>query len=247
MISGFIKGISYVFTGLSLIMQKGIRPFVLVPLLINIVVFSAGIWFASSQVDHWMDRLLGWLPSWLFFLEWILWPLFFVAIFFAVFYSFAIIANLIAAPFNAILAERVEQRLKGLPVSEFQGYKTLPSIIARTFRSEASKLFYMAKWLILLLIITFIPVINIIAPFAWALYGAWMLAVEYADYPMGNHELYFKDELPALKKNRGHALGFGGTLSLMMIIPFVNFLAMPVGVAGATAFWVDQLRKTAGK
>ncbi|MGB0847092.1 MAG: sulfate transporter CysZ [Thiolinea sp.] len=244
MITGFIKGISYVFTGLGLITQKGIRPFVLVPLLINIVIFSAGIWFASAQVDIWMDRLLGWLPSWLFFLEWILWPLFFIAIFFGVFYGFSIIANLIAAPFNAILAERVENRLKGLPVPPFQGYKSLPGIVARTFRSEASKLLYMAKWLIVLLIITIIPVVNIIAPFAWALYGAWMLAVEYADYPMGNHELYFKDELPALKKNRGHALGFGGTLSLMMIIPVVNFLAMPVGVAGATAFWVDRLSKS---
>lgn len=241
MISGFFRGISYVFTGFSLITQKGIRPFVAVPLLINSVIFSLGIWFASSQVDGLMQRLL---PSWLSWLEWILWPLFFVAIFFGVFYSFTLIANLIAAPFNAILAERVEKHLKGLPVPEFQGYKSLPAIVARTFRSELSKLFYMLKWLLLLLIITFIPGLNIIAPFAWALYGAWMLAVEYADYPMGNHELFFKDELPALKKNRGHALGFGGTLSLMTVIPVVNFLAMPVGVAGATAFWVDRLSKT---
>ncbi len=245
MISHFIKGIACVFTGLSLIMQRGIRPFVLVPLLINTLVFSAGIWFASSQVAHWMDRLLGGLPDWLFFIKWILWPLFFIAIFFAVFYSFALLANLLAAPFNAILSERVEQHLRGLPISPFKGYQTLPGIIVRTFRSEASKLFYMAKWLILILIISFIPVINIIAPFAWVLYGAWMLAVEYADYPMGNHELYFKDELPVLRQNRSYALGFGGALAVMMLIPFVNFLAMPVGVAGATAFWVNQLSKTA--
>lgn len=240
MVGGFFKGISYLFTGLSLITQKGIRPFVVVPLLINIVVFSTGIWFASAQVDGLMARLL---PGWLSWLEWLLWPLFFVLIFFAVFYTFSIIANLIAAPFNSILAERVEARLNGLPVPEFQGYKSLPGLITRTFRSELSKLFYMLKWLVLLLIITFIPVVNIIAPFAWALYGAWMLAIEYADYPMGNHELYFKDELPALKKHRAHALGFGGGLSVMTLIPVVNFLAMPVGVAGGTAFWVDRLSK----
>lgn len=240
MVSGFFKGISYVFTGFSLIIQKGIRPFVLVPLLINIIVFSAGIWLASSQVDRLMAQLL---PSWLSWLEWLLWPLFFLLIFFAVFYTFSIIANLIAAPFNSILAERVESRLRGLPVPEFQGYKTLPGIIARTFRSEISKLLYMFKWLILLLLITVIPVVNLIAPFAWALYGAWMLAITYADYPMGNHELYFKEELPALKKHRAHALGFGGGLSVLTLIPVVNFLAMPVGVAGGTAFWVDRLSK----
>lgn len=240
MISGFFKGFSYVLTGLSLITQKGIRPFVVVPLVINIIVFSGGIWLASSQVDSLMERLL---PSWLSWLEWLLWPLFFIIIFFAVFYTFTLIANLIAAPFNSILAERVENRLKGLPVPEFQGYKSLPGLITRTFRSELSKLFYMLKWLMALLIITFIPGVNIIAPFAWALYGAWMLAIEYADYPMGNHELYFKDELPALKKHRAHALGFGGGLSIMTLIPVVNFLAMPVGVAGGTAFWVDRLSK----
>ncbi|MEZ5477774.1 MAG: sulfate transporter CysZ [Thiolinea sp.] len=240
MIGGFFQGISYVVRGLSLVTQRGIRPFVVVPLLINIIIFSGGIWFASSQVEGLMQRLL---PDWLSWLEWLLWPLFIVLIFFAVFYTFSIIANLIAAPVNAILAERVEKRLKGLPVPEFQGYKSLPGIIARTFRSELSKLFYMAKWLVLLLIVTFIPGLNVIAPFAWALYGAWMLAVEYADYPMGNHELYFRDQLPALKQHRGHALGFGGTLSLLTTIPVVNFLAMPVGVAGATAFWVDRLSR----
>nr|CAA6829298.1 MAG: Sulfate transporter, CysZ-type [uncultured Thiotrichaceae bacterium] len=240
MVGGFFKGISYLFTGLSLITQKRIRPFVVVPLLINILVFSGGIWLASSQVSSLMERLL---PSWLSWLEWLLWPLFFGLIFFAVFYTFSLIANLIAAPFNSILAERVENHLRGQPVPEFQGYKTLPAIITRTFRSELAKLMYMFKWLILLLIITVIPVVNLIAPFAWALYGAWMLAIEYADYPMGNHEKYFKDELPALKKHRSHALGFGGGLSVMTLIPVVNFLAMPVGVAGGTAFWVDRLSK----
>ncbi|PID99989.1 MAG: sulfate transporter CysZ [Thiothrix nivea] len=240
MVGGLLKGMGYVFSGLSLITQKGIRPFVVVPLLVNIVIFSAGIWFASTQVGGLMQRLL---PDWLSWLEWLLWPLFFLLIFFAVFYTFSIIANLIAAPFNSILAERVEKRLKGLPVPDFQGYQSLPGIVARTFRSEFSKLLYAAKWLILLLLITVIPVINVVAPFAWAVYGAWMLAITYADYPMANHELYFKDELPLLKKHRACALGFGGMLSLMTLIPVVNFLVIPVGVAGGTAFWVDRLSR----
>ena len=239
-IPGLFKGISYVFKGISLITQKGIRPFVAVPLLVNILLFSGGIWLASTQLEVWMTRLL---PGWLSWLEWLLWPVFAILIFFGVFYGFSLLANLIAAPFNAILAERVENRLKGLPVPEFQGYKSLPGIIVRTFRSELSKLFYMLKWLILLLILTVIPGLNVIAPLAWTVYGAWMLAIEYADYPMGNHELYFRDELTALKKHRGHALGFGWALSILTLIPVVNFIAMPVGVAGGTAMWVDRLAR----
>lgn len=238
---GLFQGMRYVFKGFSLITQKGIRPFVAIPLLINILIFAGGVCLAISQVDRWMEQLL---PAWLNWLEWLLWPLFILVIFFAIFYTFTMIANLISAPFNALLAEQVEKHLNGLPVAEFQGFKSIPALITRTFRSEASKLWYMAKWAILLLLITIIPGVNIISPVAWTIFGAWMLAIEYADYPMGNHDLYFKDELHTLKKHPTQALGFGWLLSLITAIPFLNFLVMPVGVAGGTALWVDELSKS---
>ena len=239
--TGLFKGMGYVFKGFALITQKGIRPFVAMPLLINSLIFSGGIWLASSQVDRWMEHLLPTRLSWL---EWLLWPVFIVVIFFAVFYTFTMIANIISAPFNSLLAEQIEKRLNGLPVADFQGFKSIPSLMTRTFRSEASKLWYMAKWGILLILITIIPGVNVISPLAWTIFGAWMLAIEYADYPMGNHELFFNDELQTLKKHSAHALGFGWILSLMTAIPFLNIFAMPVGVAGGTALWVDELSKS---
>lgn len=238
--TGLFQGMRYVLKGFSLITQKGIRPYVVVPLLINTLIFAGGIWLASSQVERWMNHLL---PTWLSWLEWLLWPVFIVVIFFAVFYTFTMLANLISAPFNALLAEQVEKHLNGLPSTEFQGFKSIPSLITRTFRSEASKLWYMAKWGVLLVLITIIPGVNVISPLAWTILGAWMLAIEYVDYPMGNHELYFKDELQTLKKHPAQALGFGWILSLITAIPVLNFFAMPVGVAGATALWVDELSK----
>ena len=246
MIKGFLQGIAYAFSGFSLITKKGIRPFVVVPLLINVAVFSVAIWLAKSQFEGLMESLMGWLPGWLpdFIksgLEWILWPLFAILILIAVYYTFTIIANLIASPFNALLAERVEQKLKGQPVPEFRGYKALIGTVGKTVASEFRKALYTLKWLPVLLLISVIPVVNFIAPFAWAIYGAWMLSLQYTDFAMGNHELYIKDELPLLRKNRSIALGFGGVLTVLMMIPVVNFLVMPVGVAGGAAFWVKKL------
>lgn len=238
MITGLFKGFGYVFSGLSLITQRGIRPFVIVPLLINSLLFSAGIWLATTQLDHWMARLL---PNWLNWLTWLLWPIFAVLIFFVVFYVFSIVANILAAPFNSVLAERVEARLNGQPVAAFEGYSSLPALIVRTFRSELGKLWYMGKWFVLVLVITLLPVVNVVAPVAWTLFGAWMLAIEYADYPMGNHNLFFKESLTALRKQRWEALGFGWLLSLLTTIPVLNFVAMPIGVAGGTALWVNTL------
>ena len=241
MFKSFLQGIGFAFNGFSLIAQKGIRPFVVVPLLINIAVFSLGIWLAKSQFDNLMDQMLGWLPRWLTWLEYLLWPFFAAVIFIAVYYTFTIVANLLAAPFNSVLAERVEKKLNGEDAPEFKGYKALAGTIAKSLGSETKKLFYMLKWLPILLIISVIPVVNFMAPLAWGAYGAWMLSPQYSDYAMGNHELFFKDEIKLLRKNRAVSFGFGGALTIMMMIPIVNFFVMPVGVAGGTQFWVKRL------
>ena len=241
MISNFFQGVSFAFNGFSLIFQKGIRPFVAIPLLINIIVFSLGIWLAKSQFDALMSQMLSWLPGWLSWLEYLLWPLFAIVIFIAVYYSFTLVANLIAAPFNSVLAERVEKKLNGETLPEFKGYKALLVSLAKSLSSETKKILYMLKWMPVLLLISVIPVVNFIAPFAWGLYGAWMLSLQYTDYAMANHELFFKDEISLLRKNRAVALGFGGMLTVMMMIPVVNFFVMPVGVAGGTRLWVNKL------
>jgi CysZ protein len=241
MIQGFFQGIALLFQGFSLITQKNIRGFVIIPLLINIVIFAGAVWLANVQFDIWMDRLLGWLPSWLSWVEWILFPFFAVLVLLVIFYTFSIIANFIAAPFNSLLAERVEKVLEGRPLPETSGWKAMAKNIGKTMGSEVKKVFYMLKWMPVLLLITVIPGVNLIAPFAWLVYGAWMYALQYTDFPMGNHEMFIKEELVVLRKHRGHALGFGAATSLITIIPVVNFVAMPVAVAGATAMWVKRL------
>lgn len=238
MILNLLKGFSYIFKGLSLITQKGIRPFVVIPLLINISVFSLAIWITTKQLDNWMEKLL---PNWLTWLEWLLWPIFAVLFFFIIFYTFTVVANLIAAPFNAMLAERVENKLNGLTLPEFKGYTNLVTLFGRTFKSETQKLFYMAKWFIGILILTVIPGLNILSPFIWLIFGAWMLAIEYIDYPMGNHDYFFKSELSTFKKHRSLSFGLGVSIALLTAIPVINFLAMPAGVAASTALWTEKL------
>ncbi len=248
MIKNYFKGLGYLLKGFSLIGSKGIRRYAVVPLLVNIVVFSVAIYTGYTQFSGLMDSFLGsisWLPGWLeTAITWILWPLFALLVIIAVYYGFTMIANLIAAPFNSALAHKVEQQLRGQ--TDFtESEHSVISVLGRTLASEGRKMSYMLKWLILLLIITVIPGLNIIAPFAWVLYGVWMLALEYADYPMGNHELFFKEELAVLKKNRFVSLGFGSGVMLLTTLPVVNFFAMPVSVAGGTAMWVSRLDERA--
>jgi len=249
MIGNYFSGLRYAFKGFSLINSKGIRRYAAVPLLINTLIFSFAIYTGVTQFDSWMQSLLSsfsWLPDWDWLktgITWVLLPLFTVLILVTTYYTFTVIANLIAAPFNSMLAYKVEQHLRGTIDDNVADEQSVLSVMGRTFFSETKKLAHMLKWLIVLIIITIIPGINLIAPFAWIVYGAWMLSIEYADYPMSNHDMFFKDEVKLLKKNKFLSLGFGSGVMLLTLIPFVNFFAMPVSVAGSTALWVDRLSK----
>lgn len=111
----------------------------------------------------------------------------------------------------------------------------LPSLL-----SELRKLFYFLLRAVPLLILFLIPGINLAAPFLWLLFNAWFLALEYGDYPMGNHGIRFGDQHRWLKARRLTSLGFGAGVTLLMLIPLLNFLAMPAAVAGATLLWVKS-------
>lgn len=234
-----VTGIGYVFKGMGLITRPGIRKFVAIPFLINLVLFSSAIYLGADYFNEW---LLALLPDWLDWLNWLLVPLVTLVMLTATFYTFTILANIIAAPFNAILSARVEKELTGKapPEMENAGFGTIAKEVGRTLASEVRKLSYFLIRAIPIFILFVIPVVNIAAPFIWLAFSAWFLAVEYADFPMGNHRKFFKDELDHMKRFRWSSFGFGGSALLMTTIPIINFIAVPVAVCAATVMWIDQ-------
>jgi uncharacterized protein involved in cysteine biosynthesis len=50
--------------------------------------------------------------------------------------------------------------------------------------SQLGKLVYILLWVLGLFLISLIPVINLIAPVLWVVFGSWLLSMEYFDYPM---------------------------------------------------------------
>ncbi len=232
-----ITGAGYVLSGLKLLVRPELRRYVVMPLLINIIIFSLMAWVGFAQFSNLLDWMLP-QDSWLSYFRYILWPLFAVATILVTFYSFTILANLFAAPFNGLLSEKVETMLTGRPPGNPQ--TGIAQSIWPAIRSELVKLRYFIIRALPLLFLFLIPGINVIAPLLWTLFGIWYLALEYADYPMANNGLEFREQHAHNKKIVLAALGFGGGLTLLMMIPILNFAAMPAAVAGATAMWCDR-------
>lgn len=244
MISNPITGATYFMKGLSLINVNKIRRYVVIPLLINILIFSLGLWFAIAQFELFIEWALADLPDWLQWLEWILWPLFALTFYGLVFFGFSLVANLIAAPFNGPLAAAVERHITGNP--DISTNKTFVEEIKYAIGNELIKLkhsLYLMMPLAFLSLLSFaFPLIAPAVAVLWMVYTVWVLTLEYADYPMANHGLAFHHIREKLAEKRLLSLGFGSMVMLATLIPFVNFIVIPVAVAGATEMYVKEFR-----
>jgi len=235
----FISGFKYALKGFSLILKPRVRLYVVIPLLINSLLFAGAFIYGANLVNDFID---SWLTGWWEWLRWLLWPLFVIVALTVIFFCFTIVANLIAAPFNGFLAEAAELHLSGVKLSDTGGQSQLPAQIKKAIKSEFKKFTYFALRAVPLFILFFIPIIQFAAPFLWFLFGAWVLALEYMDYPMGNHGIIFPEQRNAMKAKRQLALGFGMGALVLTLIPVINFIAIPVAVCGATKMWVERIR-----
>ena len=238
-----VSGATYFMRGLSLITVKGVKRYVAIPLTVNVVLFGFAIYYGWSQLGVLTTWLEGHLPDWLDWLSWLLIPLFILAVMLVLFFGFSAVGNLIAAPFNGLLAEAVERKLTGQTLDSGGGWRKLAKDFAASIVSEFRKLLYFVIRAIPLLILFVIPGVNLLAPFLWFLF---LLERELLEPKFDLHGLSFPEQRRILASRRFLSLGFGSVMTLVLLIPGLNLLVIPAGVAGATAMWVEQLSASAG-
>ncbi|MFT6987837.1 MAG: CysZ protein, partial [Psychromonas sp.] len=103
-----LSGIAYLLKGVKLLCHPKLRFFAVIPLLINIAIFAGAFWFLFTAIMNWIDSYIAELPDFLSWLSYLFWPFLVAAILFSFAFLFSTVANLIAAPFNGLLAEKTE-------------------------------------------------------------------------------------------------------------------------------------------
>lgn len=246
--NNFIKGFSHALAGFSWIFRPKIRRFVYIPLAINVLLFTLAISLLGKYAGEWVTGLIGQKANWWHIFRWaydlivpVLSVVIYVALILVGYFSFSTVANLLAAPFNAQLAKAVEQRLAGQPIT----YSEMPLAkeVWVTVQSELAKIVRFALLAAVLLLLLVVPGINVFFPLVWFIFMAYTLSIQYIDYPMANHGHFYTAQRKLLKKHRAQRLGFGTAANVLLLIPFVNFLAMPVCVCGATVWWHSDLQE----
>ncbi len=232
-------GVDYLVAGFRLLRERDVLPFFLLPLTVNVLVFGGLIWWSVGAFAEWQAYALGLVPEWLGWLEWLLWPLFILFIVLVVFYGFALVANVIASPFNGLLAERVAARLRPPKRPETVGLTAFLATIPGAVLRELRKLLYFAALAILILLAMFTP-LSPLAPLLWFLFSAWTLALEYCDFQADNDGVGFRQLRGRVARRRGLALSFGAATYAATLVPILNLVVMPAAVCGATLMWIEN-------
>ncbi|MFU8788299.1 MAG: sulfate transporter CysZ [Methylobacter sp.] len=219
--------VGFLFKGLKLVSRPELRKFIIIPVLINIVLYSVALALSYFYIADLIDQFI---PGWLLWLSWILWPLFFISFFIGGFFTFTVLANLLASPFYGHLAAKTLAISSGEPVTLAE------PPLAKVIWGELKRMGYLVTRALPLLIISFIPGLNVIAPVLWALFGAWGMALEYLAYPLENQGVLFSEQKDLVKSIRLGALSFGGLAVLGLAIPLLNLIIAPAAVIGATLY-----------
>lgn len=214
--------------GLLQLKRPTVRALVLTPLVINGLLYAVALWVA---IHYFSVFLHGLLPQWLDFLQWVLWPVFGLIFLVLVSFTFTLAANILGAPFYAVLAERLLAE-EGLPAGGTGS--GLVKSAAYGMWVEARRVGGYLRWAVPFLLLFLVPGLNVAAPLLWLVFSAWFLARDYFSYAFDALGLSYAEQQRLLRSMRTDRLIFGVLVQLGLSVPLLNVLISPAAVAGAT-------------
>ncbi len=235
----FIKGMGYLMRGIRHLMTKGLKRYVVLPILFNVILFVGLFYVIHHYMYAYSTEYISQLPAWLHVLSKAFMVLLMMS-FFLVFYSmFTVIFNLIAAPFQGFLAERAQEVLyhRGIPAVSWS------QIALRSVKRQMQFLGYFLLRFLGMCLLFFMPLIHPIYPLMWFLFNAWMLSVQYQDFAMDNNLVGFHAMQRKFRDKKMVLLGFGSLMNVASFIPIFNLLTMPAGVIGGVIMYCEEYKK----
>ena len=241
----FSRGMRYPLAGFRFLSgHPELWGWVAIPAVLNLVMFVLGVaasWMAAPAL---VGRLWSRPEEGLVFFLWFLtvWAVR-LAMAAVVGMGVYMAAGLLAAPFNEVISERVEQAVLG-DAGEPWGWRVF---LRDTFFSLVHSLATMAIYALImapLLLVNLVPVIGsaVYLVLSWGL-TAFFLSREMLDGVTSRRRMGFVDKLRLVRRHQALMLGFGVATNLMLWVPVVNLLCMPVAVVGATLMYCDLERQ----
>ncbi|MFD1062489.1 EI24 domain-containing protein [Winogradskyella litorisediminis] len=242
MIRDIFNGLQVYSGAYSLISKLKLWKYFVIPMLLSLVVFIlifVSAYGLSDNLGEWMAGVWPWeFGSTTFtvistFIAGIM--IFFLGVFL---FKHIIIA--LSSPFMGPVSEKIEEYYTGKP-AENKINPTFSKQLIRGLRLGARNLFKELLYTLPILLLKFIPVVNIFSTALLFLVQAYYAGFGNMDYTLERHFTY-RESVDFIRKNRGLAIGNGIGFMLLLLIPVVGVvLVLPLSVTSASVIAVDLL------
>ena len=222
-----------------LLSHFGLVKYFLIPFAINVVIFGIGTYtffeYYSEMLNAFVPSSEGWWALVYYPVAAILVLLFAIIMVF----SFTVIGNLIASPFNTMLSQRTEEIVSGIKIDEKFSLKLLLWDTKDAITTELKKIGLLILIQLALLLLWLVPVIgNIAYAIASPISVIYFLCFEYMDFAMSRKRLPYSEKWKLIGDHKGSCLGMGFTFFLTTLVPVLNFFVMPLAVIGSTLMYL---------
>ncbi|MDO5978746.1 EI24 domain-containing protein [Flavivirga spongiicola] len=243
MIKNIILGIKAYFGAFSLISKLKLWKYFAIPMLISfvtaILIFTTA-YGLSDNVGAFISKI--WIWDWgketFTTISSFIGGLFIIVIGLILFKH---IIMALSAPFMSPVSEKIEAYLTG-NTSHTHRKTTFLQQLWRGIRINGRNLFMELLLTIPILLLKFIPFVNIFSTILLFLVQAYYAGFGNMDYTLERHFKYQKST-SFVRKNRGLAIGNGIIFILFLLIPVIGvILVLPLSVTAATTKTVEVLQ-----
>ncbi len=245
MIKNILQGIKAYLGAFSLISELKLWRYFVIPILISlvtaIIIFSTA-YGCSNYIGDYISKIWIWdfgKETFISFSH--LLGLLIIIIIGMILYKHIIMA--LSAPFMSPVSEKIEHHLTGIKNHEHRN-TSFAQQLWRGIKINGRNLGMELLITLPLLLLKFIPLVNILSTILLFLLQAYYAGFGNIDYTLERHFNY-KNSIKFVKSNKGLAIGNGIVFILFLLIPVVGVIfVLPLSVTAATTRTVEALKLT---
>jgi len=249
MLSEFYIGVKNFLRAPRFIFKHNLAWVLLVPIVLNIILVVLGFGATgrlSEMLTEFVQTSFGdalfsgdsYIGS---AIEWVFWLLFKLAFLFVYAYVGGFIVLMILSPLLAYISERTEEIEDGTtyPFSWSQFFQDILRGIGVAGRS----LFYELLVSFIVLLITFIPGLNLVTPILFFAVTAYFYGYSFMDYNLERRRLSSKSSQTYIFNHKAMTIGVGSPYALLVLLPVIGpsfaGIAAIFGTVAATLTWKE--------
>lgn len=243
-IGGLFLGLTYPLRAVRMLAAyPGLRPYVMFPILINLVLgvslYAGGLWWGFNRID----ALMAYLPAWAQFVSYLIRVVLVLLLFGVMGLVLLQFGGILGSPFYGKLSEELEalktgQQAAATPFS----FSLIVYDLWRAIAFELKKLLLAAGVGIGLFVCGWVPGLGtLIASIGGVVLLVTLVCLDFLDPPLERRRLRFRQKLGIIRRTLPASASFGLLCLGLVSIPLVNLLAIPLCITAGTLFFCDRV------